>query len=544
MVAVVGMGEDKGDGSENVRVVVRVQAPSPVELAELVPVEQDEGSARNTMEKFESDECFDPSTQQEHNQSPKDLLDVAPGTLEPVSGDDLGESENTAIPEVASSVATSCSREVLTDEVRFGSTYFRRIISEPLLVSTDQNVKDHFRLGAGLVGVLDPSQCPGRLSSGVTDHTQEVRKCKEEFIAAQSISNAINRQPRIGERLRLGNFDTDEDMQFQETHKRQSDAARKEASAYRDLLTQQSLKDLGEAEEDYDGDLAPKHLIIPAPAAGFYAWFGEQPTRDHARADGQEAVTKWWHHSASGQPGRVRRERSDYLEYSRPSSASSRPGSASSSKSSVRVDRGTHVRPHSAASRLSENKSFVSDATASKYSSDSTLNISASRARASSRSVSASRTRRRPASATSVGASGTRNSRVELWRSKERRLTGADERINVGVSLRRTPDSVQTSNRRLLRRGASEWLSTVGDRAGQAATRRPRTAGELYAEHRARKQAAKRGKLRSNKPKGTGQLQMDLEGGGKAGLLTLLSQSTVWQTDTIGSDGKKIHGPN
>ena len=51
----------------------------------------------------------------------------------------------------------------------------------------------------------------------------------------------------------------------------------------------------------------------------------------------------------------------------------------------------------------------------------------------------------------------------------------------------------------------------------------------MQREHRARQQrkkAKKRGG--SQKPKGTGQLRMDLEDGKRAGLLMLLSQSTVW----------------
>ena len=468
-------------------------------------------------------------------------------------------SEDTAPLEFASSVDASFSRESLTNEVRFGSTYFRQIIPEPLRVSRDQNVKDHFHLGAGLVGVLDPSQCPGRLRRSATDQaSDEVRRRREELLRKRSVSDELNRRPRIGERLRLGNYDTEEEMHFQETHKRQSDAARKAASTYRNMLAQQGW---GETEEGYGGDLAPRGLIIPAPAAGFYAWFGEQSDLENSPGDGDEAVAKWWHHPArrpaSRGIGRDQREDSEYVV--RPCSAtSSRPGSASTARSSVRpssaassrpgsansarsrtsadintfsidgnresVDLAGRVRPHSAGSRLSESESFISDTALSVRSSGSGVSLRAS--------VPSSR-RRRPAS--SVGAFGTRSSRVELWRSNERRTKSVTARsianrgFGTNVSSRRQSDWPAANSGRL--KGSVEgWLSSGAGRSGQAVAQKPRTASQLYAEHRARKQAVKSSKSRSHKPTGTGQLQLELDGGGKAGLVTLLSQSTVWQT--------------
>ena len=464
------------------------------------------------------------------------------------------ESEDATPLEFASSVDTSFSRESLTNEVRFGSTYFRQIIPEPLRVSRDQNVKDHFQFGAGLVGVLDPSQCPGRLRRSATDQaSDEVRRRREELLRNRSVSDELNRRPRIGERLRLGNYDTEEEMHFQETHRRQSDAARKEASAYRNMLAQQGWD---ETEEGYNGDLAPRGLIIPAPAAGFYAWFGEQSDLENSPADGEEAVAKWWHHPARRPASRAQRE--DWEHVVRPSSAtSSRPGSASTARSSVRpssavssrpgsagsarsrrsadisastiegnresVDLAGRVRPHSAANRLSESESFISDSGMSVRSSGSAASLRAS--------VPSSR-RRRPASASSVGAFGTRSSRVELWRSNERKIKGlaANSTANRGANAAaRRQSDWPAANAGLMKRSVQGWLSSSAGRSGQAVAQKPRTASQLYAEHRARKQAVKSRKSRGHKTTGTGQLQLELDGGGKAGLVTLLSQSTVWQ---------------
>jgi hypothetical protein len=199
------------------------------------------------------------------------------------------------------------------------------------------------------------------------------------------------------------------------------------------------------------------------------------------------------------------------------------------------VDLAGRVRPQSAASRLSDSESYISDTAKSVQSSSSAVSLHVapkivSPSRASFSSV-PSPQRRRPVSASSMGAFGTRNTRVELWRSKERKAKGlrASGALGPNVSSRKS-DWPPAANSRLLRRSADGWLTASGSRTGQAAAQKPRTASQLFAEHCARKQAAKSGKTRGNKPKGTGQLQVELEGGGKAGLLTLLSQSTVWQS--------------
>ena len=110
-------------------------------------------------------------------------------------------------------------------------------------------------------------------------------------------------------------------------------------------------------ENGYGGDLAPRNLVIPAPAAGFYAWFGE-PTAQ----PGVGKVAQWWHHPAENRGQVGRSYESDHVDVSRPGSAASggRPGSAgggstvSEMESFESVDLTGRVRPASAASRMSE----------------------------------------------------------------------------------------------------------------------------------------------------------------------------------------------
>ena len=557
------------------RVTIRTGtgAPQPKEPEQPEPAQPEPPPPPQQQQQPEEEPgpAHEPEAEQEPQPQPEPEPEVGP-SLPTASEASLWSVDSGEVAlERPSSADSSCSRESFTGEVRFGSTYFRRIMPEPLAVSRDQNVMDHFRAGGGLVGVLDPA---GVKVGKERAAREEVRRRREALLAARAVSDELNRRPRIGDRTSLGNFDLSKDVEYELKHSHQSDAARKEASAYRERVAQQQSAEFW-AEDGYEGELAPRGLIIPAPAAGFYAWFGEQS--QNAGADGQVAVAKWWHHPADDLPGRggaaggwAEREDSDYLEVSRPlSAASSRPGSAGSAVSAnvsvpsvemESVDLAGRVRPASAASRLSSGGASVaaSERAQSEMSFDSVASSSGSAAglrvpkavapsRTSFRSSSAGSSRsggHRPVSASSsFGAAGTRRGHVELWRTKQRK--GKDLAAIAGPAVKGSrrgtydwaPSTTATTAAAAAAtagaskgQGEDQWDEVVvGATTAAAGPQRPRTAAQLYAEHRARQQrkkAKKRGG--SQKPKGTGQLRMDLEDGKRAGLLMLLSQSTVW----------------